>query len=209
MKVASDAPAEAEAQAEPTRMSEPVAAVAAPVMGSSEPDKVDEPEEVEADEEAEAETPQGQAKPKFFMSKMYGGEGGDEFDHMNRRRIDKIVVRGGKWIDGISVTYGNGDTLNHGGDGGDEHVLNLDQGEYVNMVRLKEGGMVLAISFFTNKGNKLGPVGSGKGRGIGVFAKEGTGVEVKAPEGYRLIGIRGREGKYLDAIGFRWGPVPN
>lgn len=172
--------------------SEPVIAAvqAAPVMAAAEPEE-------EVAEEVE--------KPKFFMTRLYGGEGGSAFDHMNRRRISKVTIRGGKWIDGVTFEYGNGDKLSNGGDGGGPESMDLAEDEYINMIRLKEGKIIQSLTFFTNKGNKLGPVGSGKG---GIFSKEGTAVEVKAPEGYRLIGIRGREGNYLDAIGFRWGPVP-
>jgi hypothetical protein len=182
--------------AEPERKPEPVvaAAVAAPVMASAAAAMPS------ADDEEDA-------KSKFSMTKNFGGEGGSAFDHMNRRRISKISVRAGKFVDGIAITYMNGQRLSNGGDGGEEQSMDLPEGEYVNEVKLREGNVIQSITFITNKGRKLGPCGSGKGHGIGIFAKEGNGVHVKAPNNCRLVGICGREGKWLDAIGFRWGPV--
>merc|ERR1711982_242326 len=62
----------------------------------------------------------------------------------------------------------------------------------------QRGYIVNALSFKTNLGRVLGPCGKTKG----YVRKEIT--TMKAPEGYGLKGIFGREGKYLHAIGFHW-----
>ena len=169
------------------------AAVSAPAMGTA--------------TTAYSQAAKVEEEPKFFMTKIYGGEGGNAFDHMNRQRVEKISVRAGKFVDSIAVTYMNSQTLKEGGDGGEEQSLVLPEGEYVNEVDLTEGNVIQSITFTTNKGRKLGPCGSGRCGGL-AFMKEGNVVHVKAPDGYRLVGICGRAGKWLDGIGFRWGPVP-
>jgi len=142
-------------------------------------------------------------KKPIKTSRMYGGEGGGEFDHTNRGRILEITVRSGALVDGISVKYKNGDYM-EGGEGGGVNTFTLQKDEYVNEVEIREGKTIQSLTFKTSEGNVYGPYG-GKG---GLFNKEGEMVTAKAPKGYRLIGFRGRCGKYLDAIGFRWGPVP-
>jgi hypothetical protein len=114
------------------------------------------------------------ARPKFFMSRNFGGEGGSGFDHMNRRRISKM--RAGKFEDGVAITHMNGQRLFIGGEGEEEQSIELPEGEYVNEVKLREGEVIQSIFIFiTNKGRKLGPSGGG------IFAKEGNGVHAKAP----------------------------
>ena len=107
-------------------------------------------------------------------------------------------------VDGITVKYKNGEQGPHGGTGGGPNTFSLEDKEFITEVDVREGGVIQSLTFRTNKGKEYGPFG-GKG---GIFNKEGVMVTAKAPTGYRLIGIKGRAGKYLDAIGFRWGPMP-
>lgn len=84
-------------------------------------------------------------------------------------------------------------------------MLDLEEGEYVTTIEVKHGRYVTRLSFTTNKGRTLGPCGGGGTLFLG--GKGGEETTVHAPEGDMLVGIRGRSGKYLDAIGFHWAPV--
>ena len=107
-------------------------------------------------------------------------------------------------MDGISVKYPNGDVLSQGGDGGQAKSLFLAEGEYINQVEIRAGKVVQCLTFVTNKGRKMGPCGGSGGLLLGTPGKVTT---VNAPNGCGLVSIKGRGGKYLDAIGFRWGPI--
>lgn len=143
-------------------------------------------------------------KVKFGCTTMYGGEGGVEFDDRMHPRIKAITIRGGKVIDGITILYSDGEKT-HGGAGGGGHTMMLKDGEYVNYVKVKAGEkLVQHLTFKTNKGQELSAGGSG---GL-LLDKEGEDFECRAPPNSQMCGIKGRSGKYLDAIGIRWGPIP-
>jgi len=143
-------------------------------------------------------------KPALASTFMYGGNGGEEFDHGYRKRIVEVIVRSGVAVDGITVKYSNGDVLSNGGDGvKSKHIL-LSEGEYINQVEVSATKVVHSLTFFTNKGRKLGPCGGKRAFWLGRREKV---ITVIPPNGYTLVGIRGRAWKHLDAIGFHWGPV--
>jgi hypothetical protein len=146
-----------------------------------------------------------------FPSLTYGGTGGGEFDDGLHTRVCRITVRAGKIVDGISIQYYNGIECSHGGTGGEEHKLFLPRGEFISQVTVRVGRFLHSISFMTNMNQVFGPFGRKEKARLGgiMFGDIGPSEEfvVTAPSGYMLRGVKGREGKFLDAIGFNWGPV--
>jgi len=141
-------------------------------------------------------------------NQCYGGWGGEPFDDGCHKRISKIHVRCGQIVDSIEIEYNDNDTITttaHGGKGGEDYELMLREDEYVIQVMVRASKRVVqSLTFRTNLGRILGPCGS-KG---GVFSMGFGGKErqIDCPfEGFGLAGIRGRKGKFLDAIGFHWG----
>jgi len=108
---------------------------------------------------------------------------------------------------GIYVVYDDGTAIAaHGGEGGEDHTLELKNGEYIIQVTIRAGRMVQSLTFRTNLGRVM--VCGGKG-GLLVGGFRGKEfVESRPDDNYGLVGIRGRKGKYIDAIGFHWGKLP-
>lgn len=152
------------------------------------------------------ETPQTKKLP-IKSSQLCGGEGGESFDDGFHKKIIEIGVNSGAIVDSISLLYFGGQSVLLGGEGGDEMKLTLRGDEYVVEINVRYSKVVQCLTFKTNLGRVLGPCG-GKGGLLlpgGMGGKEKT---ISAPgEGYGLKGIKGRKGKYLDAIGFHWGGV--
>ena len=140
---------------------------------------------------------------------------------------------GGGQVRSIQVRYYNGKEVIYGGarnnlikglmkkslvggekEGSESHSLSMEAGEYVIEALVQyTGDSVIGLSLITNKGRMVGPpvIGNDDG-GAGLFENENDKPEVrilKAPENYMLIGIKGRAGSRLDAIGFNWSPAPN
>lgn len=140
-------------------------------------------------------------------SRFLGGDSGTSFDDGIHKRILQISVSGGAVVDSITMLYHGGQKVTHGGKGGDEKTLLIGSDEYVNEVVVRANNRcVQQLTFKTNKGRKLGPVG-GKGFAVGNFRK-GEEYTLTAPSSeYMLKGIKGRKDKYLDAIALHWGKV--
>jgi len=148
-----------------------------------------------------------QKKLPIKSSQLYGGEGGETFDDGFHKKIVEIGVNCGAIVDSVYLLYYGGQTVTHGGEGGDEQKLTLRGDEYIVEITVRYSKVVQCLTFKTNLGRVLGPCG-GKG---GLLLPGGLGGQEKtisAPgKGYGLKGIKGRKGKYLDAIGFHWGGV--
>jgi len=144
------------------------------------------------------------AKP-FQLSASYGGDGGDEFDHMNQRAINEIIIYADRHhVNGIKMVY-NAHTKMTGSEDGSAHEFQLHAGELITKVKVRSNRFVQCLTFTTNKGRDFGPCG-GKGWLIGNRDKPGTEAVAVAPSGYQLCGIKGRAGNCIDQITFRWGP---
>jgi len=146
-------------------------------------------------------------QPAHTCTALFGNaSGGKEFDHGKRLLLVEVTVASGAAVDSITVKYGNGDVLKHGGDGGDKKTLFLASGEYINQVVVRAGKTVQCLTFKTNKGRTLGPCG---GKGGLLLGKCGEETTLNAPDGCALVSLKGRAGDYLDAIAFYWGPIPS
>jgi len=131
-------------------------------------------------------------------------------DPTKSRRISMIAVHAGNVVDGISIKYANTTSAeetsmhNHGSDGGVADILYLEEDEYVNHIELRYGRFVQRVTFITNKLRTLGPCGGEGGLFLGRKGKE---TILQAPENCKLVGIFGRNGKFMDQLGFHWGPI--
>ncbi|KAL3902328.1 MAG: hypothetical protein SGARI_005891 [Bacillariaceae sp.] len=142
---------------------------------------------------------------KIVVSQLLGGDG-TGWDHPASRHIDEIsVFASGNTIHGLIVKYQNvKDAKQAGPTHGDETKMKFRPGEFITKVKVNASDHVEGLTFFTNKGTKLGPCG-GDG---------GVETELSAPEGYVLVGMTGRTNKKrmgrtrVSAIAFKWGPNP-
>ena len=127
----------------------------------------------------------------------YGGRGGGAFHEFIdgcHATITKIIIRSGRLIDAIQVTYKkrNGHlytSRQHGGNGGGVSTIQLRDGEMIIGIFGKSGRLVDQLGFVTNYGRIFGPYG---GSGGGSFRVNGC----------HLRGIFGGSGRLLDSIGF-------
>ena len=144
----------------------------------------------------------------------FGGNGGVPFDSLmtdescidqtDVRLLTGISVRAGTIVDGITLFYHGGKILSYGGSGGKEESIFFCPGEYIIRVDVQfNANYVCCLTFHTNQNRILGPCGGNGGLFLGgngpLFA-----VAAEAPRGQMLVGIIGREGVFLDSIGFRF-----
>ena len=135
-------------------------------------------------------------------SATLGGNGGGSFDDTNayqtsgEQSIATVNIRAGSRIDAIGVSYANGDSVNHGGGGGNAYSLNLASGEFISQVEIcasytsnYNSDTVHYVKLDTNYGNSL----SGGNSGSGTCSVVVSGVEV--------VGFYGGAGSELDRLG--------
>lgn len=136
------------------------------------------------------------------VSNRCGGfDGGDFDDHsglavdaLDCRKLRRVRVRCGKYVDAIQLFWDNRDGTQHGGNGGGVHEFTLQNGEYINRVSGRSGGFVDQITFHTTNGRSFGPYG-GDG---------GSAFDERAPAGHSLAWMTGRSGAYIDQLRFWW-----
>lgn len=180
----------------------------------SDEEESDEVEEVPDEEaaaaagiEKEEEKPTKKKKIVFKKSKPYGGMGGSPFTLGNNRHIEKLVI----WADrhichGIQITVNNGQEKMACTADGKKHEIVFDDDEFITHVKVRSGKHIQSLTFRTNMGRTIGPIG-GKGWRFG-HDKPGQEVSVPAPFKRQLCGFSGKGGLNLDSIIFHWGPVP-
>ncbi|KAG1711003.1 hypothetical protein DVH05_013723 [Phytophthora capsici] len=138
------------------------------------------------------------------LSKAFGGSGGYAFSDMSGitlgQTLSSITVRGEARIDAISthVTKPVEVVWDHGGSGGKESTLVLDQGEYIDSMEIhwdKKGinTRVFYLKFTTSEGNSIS---AGK--------KTTNSATVIAPEGFQFSGFFGRGAGEVDNLGVIW-----
>src|SRR5208337_4044720 len=127
-----------------------------------------------------------------------GGEGGTEFADKalpEGARVVGVKVRHGRWIDGIELIYRTADGQEeglgwHGGDGGEEELFRLEEGEYITGMTGKAGTYIDSLTIVTNKRRSKTYGGDG---GDNTFDLRSSCGEV--------TGFFGRSGPFLDRIG--------
>ncbi|KAF4319730.1 hypothetical protein BBO99_00003487 [Phytophthora kernoviae] len=144
------------------------------------------------------------AEDSETLSEVYGGPHGVAFSDMSTvkfgQKLSSVTIRGEARIDAVTVQVAKPveSTWNHGGSGGEENVLALGSGEYINSMEVHWGKKsrrthVFYLSFSTSEGNS-------------VFAgtKTEDSATVTAPEGFQLGGLFGRAEDEVDQIGAIW-----
>ena len=145
-----------------------------------------------------------------ISSPTHGGSGGTYFNDPISTHSPQIVgiralrIRRGNQVDSIQATYilEDGATWvapKHGGSGGSESYIQFDAGEFITRVDGKTNGtLVDQFTFTTEKADgtvrKYGPYGN-------------TGRTAFSVSGH-VIGLLGRSGNLLDAIGFHYTGIP-
>ncbi|PRQ51244.1 putative jacalin-like lectin domain-containing protein [Rosa chinensis] len=146
----------------------------------------------------------------FVPEKLYGGTGGDLWDDGMYHGVREITVTYGQCIDSIRVVYDIDDKLvnahRHGGDGGDDtDQITLD---YPNEFLVSVSGhyseapngdavVIWSLKFESNR-RTFGPFGHEQGE-LFTFTVE---------DGDQIVGMKGRSGWYIDAIGFHISHAP-
>lgn len=129
--------------------------------------------------------------------RVVGGGGGRPFtDRVEEGwRISRITVRADRFIHSIQFEVISGSNRKshgpHGGEKGEAHQITLAEDEYVLGISGRYDQFVRSLAILTNK-RRYGPFGA-KG-GAHTF-------DLRAPEGYVVVGFKGRCGAGLDAIG--------
>ncbi|KAI9895639.1 hypothetical protein PsorP6_019179 [Peronosclerospora sorghi] len=142
--------------------------------------------------------------PKFQYGTQFGGPHGTEFsdeDVLNKAfyyGLKSITLEASGRLVGITMVYNEYGTRYHGSIGVDQHTLELQKGEYFNMVEWyqdKHHGhtRVFYLKITTNKGNS-----------IEAGEKSGTHGQETAPKEYALHGFKGREGDNVDLLQVIW-----
>jgi hypothetical protein len=135
-------------------------------------------------------------------TKVAGGSGGTAFLDSEipfGARITEIRIQVGKYIDGIQAVYTlpDGTTVEgpfHGGRGGSTQVFRLESNEYITGISGRHGTYIDSLQIHTNRRTSSRYGGSG-GR---------QDFRIDVPSGNRAVGLIGRAGRYLDAIGFSY-----
>ena len=122
----------------------------------------------------------------------FGGDG-------SNKRIDGIRLWTGVYVDAIQIRVNGEWQSKYGGGGGKEQELILAEGEYITSVDCRGDKIVDKLVFYTNYNNEIG----GGGDGGNSFGKQ------PGADNAQLIDIKGKSGRRLDRIEFKWGPASN
>jgi hypothetical protein len=136
---------------------------------------------------------------------VVGGSGGSTFSDSEipaGARITEVRVHSGDFIDSIQMVYmlENGRLFEgpvHGGRGGRTSVFRLDPDEHIIGIAGRYGTHIDSLAILTNK--RTSPTFGGRG-GRQDF-------RLVVPEGDQVIGLSGRSGEFLDALGLNSIPI--
>ncbi|MCP3664572.1 MAG: hypothetical protein GY696_19125 [Gammaproteobacteria bacterium] len=137
------------------------------------------------------------ADTSISLTKASGGGGGSPFVDMAtpQGEIVAITVRSGSFIDSVTLTYRYGNRRvngpRHGGNGGNQRTFKLKKGERIIELGGRSGKYVDSLYIRTNKNRTQRWGGQGGSRAYRFTASQ------NAP----IVGIWGRSGAFLDAIG--------
>ena len=137
--------------------------------------------------------------PELSLSEAWGGPHGDAFTDLASvplaQRVAKLSLRAGSRVDQVGLTFADGTSFTHGGNGGTARELTLAAGEHLKSVTLhsaqyKGRTRVFYADFATNTGRTL----SGGSR-------TSSSVTYTAPDGWQIAGFHGRSGDEVDSLG--------
>lgn len=146
--------------------------------------------------------PDGQTP--FYHTPVHGGDGGHETPtvYFNYRQVysarvyhDADTVQGFKLFMADTST-GTSISMLFAEEGDAYSDFRFNEGEYLQKMNLRCGLWLDAIQFVTSEGRKSKYFGNAYG---------GRYEEIAAPPGYQIIGFRGRNGAWIDALGGIYG----
>jgi hypothetical protein len=154
----------------------------------------------------QAEPPPAEAA-LFLRSARFGGSGGTHFDDERQLplapKVERIVIRSGDRVDRVEMHLAGGTALVHGDDdGGSERTLTLDPGDTVRRLEVTLGRKsnstrVFSVRFVTDGGKVL------------AGGKPTADLHViEAPPGWHLVGLHGKCGDEVDALGGLFARTP-
>ncbi len=140
-----------------------------------------------------------------------GGYGGEPFSDSipMGARLAQVRVRAGNWIDALQLVCEapNGKRITlpqHGGDGGDGWAsLDLAEGQYLKCVSGRYGDYIDHLTLWIGGPNT--EIASAPDLDVGGEGGH-TDFSYIAPPKSQIIGLSGRAGQYIDAIGAVYGP---
>jgi hypothetical protein len=141
------------------------------------------------------------------MSDAYGGTGGTGFNDVTQvtdsTNISGIGMRAGSRIDQLALSFDDGTVLSHGGSGGTQYSLTLEEGECLTSLELCTGEnngstRIFYAAFTTSLDRKLS----------GGTTTDDC-VQIEAPEGWQIKGFHGRAGDEMDNVGVIYGRITN
>ncbi|PHN01580.1 RICIN domain-containing protein [Flavilitoribacter nigricans] len=136
-----------------------------------------------------------------------GGYGGQRFtipanvtqdNVQNFKKITRISIKHGKYIEQIRVTWLTYGGYRSGGAGGEVYGnwshIDLQDGEYITRVSGTSGRFINSLAFHTNKRRIIGSFGQ----------RDGKSFMIHVPSGQQVIGFHGRSGQLIDQFGLAY-----
>ncbi|KAG5914572.1 hypothetical protein E4U53_004619 [Claviceps sorghi] len=142
------------------------------------------------------------------QSDFWGGPHGSWFSDLPRLssvekpKVSSIDLRGGSRLDSIGVTLASTDASAHGGNGGAETRLTLDDDEYWTRASLCQGeknGHTRIFSFSAR---------TSKGRLLAAGTMTSDCKDFVAPDGWHIVGLIGQSGDEVDRLAFIFSRQP-
>jgi hypothetical protein len=139
------------------------------------------------------------------QTRIEGGRGGSPFadqDIPERARISEVRVRTGDLVDSIQLVYTLPDGrrvegARHGGRGGRTQVFRLQADEYITGLSGRYGDYIDSLRIHTNR--RTSPLFGGRGGN--------RNYRIDVPSGNQAVGLAGRAGSFLDAVGLTYKPL--
>jgi hypothetical protein len=138
----------------------------------------------------------------------HGGGGGNPFSDLvpDGAQICEVLIRHGEYVDGIRISWMAPDGTRidgryHGGSGGSGDIFTLEAGETITAISGASGDLVDSLYFWTSLERVYGPYGGDGGQPFSeLFGPQPEYIGISGPP-QTLIGIYGRSGDLLDALG--------
>ncbi|KAI4933457.1 uncharacterized protein J4E92_003124 [Alternaria infectoria] len=136
------------------------------------------------------------------VSDVFGGEEGTWYNDLSAiaslasPKVSSITLRGKERVDAVSVSLASGQTLSHGGTGGEATTLTLAADETLTSAQLcqgqKNGKTRIFYALFTTSAGKT----------VSTGVKTDDCVTRTAGTGRGIVGFLGRSGDEVDQLGF-------
>jgi len=144
---------------------------------------------------------------RLRQSDFWGGPHGSWFSDLpqlssiDKPKVSVIRLRAGSRLDSIGVSFvSSTSAFTHGGDGGTETTMTLEDDEYWTRASLCQGQRHGHTRVFSLS------VATSKGRTLAVGTTTGNCRDFAAPAGWHIVGFMGQSGDEVDRLGFIFSP---